>query len=164
MKDVEGMQAYERLSGVNVPSKGYFLDTGTRHYVRFVDGLDLYDIVSEGRNIRFKAHELEPLGANVNFVEPLAEGVIRVRTYEKGVEDETYACGTGIVASAMASYAHGIRPRVSEGENGHLNAMYTVHAKRDILAVSFDAASEGEWFAKNVWLTGPAAFVAEINI
>ena len=57
-----------------------------------------------------------------------------------------------------------MRPRVSEGEDGHLNAMYTVHAKRDILAVSFDAASEGVWSAKNVWLTGPAAFVAEIVI
>ena len=164
MKDVEGMKHYDRLAGVNVPSKGYFLDTGTRHYVRFVEGLESYDIVAEGRNIRTKAHELGPIGANVNFVEPLGEGVIKVRTYEKGVEDETFACGTGIVASAMASYAHGVRPRVSEGEDGHLNAMYTVYAKRDILAVSFDAASESEWSAKNVWLTGPAAFVAEINI
>lgn len=164
MNDVCGMEHYDRLAGVSVPSKGYFLDTGTRHYVRFVESLDSYDIVTEGRNIRTKAHELGPIGANVNFVEPLGEGIIKVRTYEKGVEDETFACGTGIVASAMASYAHGVRPRVSEGENGHLNAMYTVHAKRDILAVSFDAASEGEWSATNVWLTGPAAFVAEINI
>ena len=164
MRDVETIQAYERLSGVSVPSKGYFLDTGTRHYVRFVEGLDSYDIVSEGRNIRFKGHELEPLGSNVNFVEPLSEGEIKVRTYEKGVEDETYACGTGIVASAMASYVHGVRPRVGEGENGHLNAMYTVHAKRDILAVSFDVNPSEKWLAQNVWLTGPAAFVAEIDI
>ena len=164
MTDVRGMLRYQKLAGVTVPSEGYFLDTGTRHYVRFVDCLDSYDIVSEGRNIRAKAHELGPIGANVNFVEPLSEGVIKVRTYEKGVEDETFACGTGIVASAMASYVHGVRPRVSEGENGRLNAMYTVHAKRDILAVSFDASSDAEWSAKNVWLTGPAAFVAEINI
>ena len=164
MKDVSGIEHYDRLAGVSVPSKGYFLDTGTRHYVRFVEGLDSYDIVSEGRNIRTKAHELGPIGANVNFVEPLGEGIIKVRTYEKGVEDETFACGTGIVASAMASYVHGVRPRVSEGEDGHLNALYTVHAKRDILAVSFDAASAGAWSAKNVWLTGPAAFVAEIVI
>lgn len=164
MTDVRGMLRYQKLAGVTVPSEGYFLDTGTRHYVRFVDSLDSYDIVSEGRNIRTKAHELGPIGANVNFVEPISEGVIKVRTYEKGVEDETFACGTGIVASAMASYVHGVRPRVSEGENGRLNAMYTVHAKRDILAVSFDASSDAEWSAKNVWLTGPAAFVAEINI
>ena len=164
MTDVRGMLRYQKLAGVTVPSEGYFLDTGTRHYVRFVDSLDSYDIVSEGRNIRTKAHELGPIGANVNFVEPISEGVIKVRTYEKGVEDETFACGTGIVASAMASYVHGVRPRVSEGENGRLNAMYTVHAKRDILAVSFDASSDAEWSAKNVWLTGPAAFIAEINI
>ena len=164
MTDVRGMLRYQKLAGVTVPSEGYFLDTGTRHYVRFVDSLDSYDIVSEGRNIRTKAHELGPIGANVNFVEPISEGVIKVRTYEKGVEDETFACGTGIVASAMASYVHGVRPRVSEGEIGRLNAMYTVHAKRDILAVSFDASSDAEWSAKNVWLTGPAAFIAEINI
>ena len=164
MRDVTGMAHYEKLSGVNVPSSGYFLDTGTRHYVRFVEGLDSYDIVSEGRTIRFKSHELEPLGANVNFVEPVGEGAIRVRTYEKGVEDETFACGTGIVASAMASYAHGVRPRVGESESGHINALYTVYAKRDILAVSFDVVPGESWSAENVWLTGPAAFVAEINI
>ena len=164
MKDVEGMERYDRLSGVSVPSKGYFLDTGTRHYVRFVEGLDSYDIVTEGRNIRYKGHELEPLGANVNFVEPMGEGVIKVRTYEKGVEDETFACGTGIVASAMASYAHGLRPRIGECESARINAMYTVYAKRDILAVSFEVAPGDEWSAENVWLTGPAAFVAEINI
>ena len=164
MKDVQGMTRYEKLLGVNVPSSGYFLDTGTRHYVRFVEGLDSYDIVSEGRTIRFKGHELEPLGANVNFVEPAEEGAIRVRTYEKGVEDETFACGTGIVASAMASYAHGVRPRIGESDSGHINALYTVYAKRDILAVSFDVVPAESWSAENVWLTGPAAFVAEINI
>ena len=164
MKDVSGMTRYERLGGVNVPSSGYFLDTGTRHYVRFVEGLDSYDIVQEGRIIRYKGRELEPIGANVNFVEPVGEGAIRVRTYEKGVEDETFACGTGIVASAMASYAHGVRPRITENESGYINAMYTVYAKRDILAVSFDVVPSGEWSAENVWLTGPAAFVAEINV
>ena len=164
MKDVAGIVRYERLSGVNVPSSGYFLDTGTRHYVRFVEGLDTYDIVHEGRVIRTKGRELEPIGANVNYVEPLGEGVIKVRTYEKGVEDETFACGTVIVASAMASYVHGVRPRVGENEHGHINAMYTVYAKRDILAVSFDVNPAESWSAENVWLTGPAAFVAEINI
>ena len=164
MKDVAGIEKYDRLSGVNVPSAGYFLDTGTRHYVRFVEGLDSYDIVNEGRAIRTKGHELEPIGANVNYVEPLGEGVIKVRTYEKGVEDETFACGTGIVASAMASYVHGVRPMIGEGENGHIHAMYTVYAKRDILAVSFEVVPGENWSAADVWLTGPAAFVAEINI
>jgi diaminopimelate epimerase len=164
MKDVAGMNHYDKLAGVTVPSEGYFLDTGTRHYVRFVQGLESYDIVAEGRNIRYKAHVLEPSGANVNYVEPVGEGEIRVRTYEKGVEDETFACGTGIVASAMASYVHGVRPRIEEDPEGHISAMYTVHAKRDILAVAFDVMPGNEWSARNVWLTGPAAFIAEINI
>ncbi len=164
MKDVSGMTRYERLSGVNVPSSGYFLDTGTRHYVRFVEGLDTYDIVGEGRAIRMRGRELEPVGANVNFVEPAEDGAIRVRTYEKGVEDETFACGTGIVASAMASYVHGVRPRIGESEAGHINALYTVYARRDILAVSFDVVPGEDWAVENVWLTGPAAFVAEIDI
>lgn len=164
MVDVADMIHYERLTGVNVPSSGYFLDTGTRHYVRFVEGLDSYDIVQEGRVIRYKGHELEPVGANVNFVEPLEEGTIRVRTYEKGVEDETFACGTGIVASAMAAYVHGVRPIVGENEDGHISATYTVYAKRDILGVSFDVNPSQRWSAHNVWLTGPAAFVAEIHI
>lgn len=164
MKDVAGIEQYSRLGGVNVPSSGYFLDTGTRHYVRFVEGLDSYDIVREGRVIRMKGRELEPVGANVNYVEPVEEGVIKVRTYEKGVEDETFACGTGIVASAMASYVHGVRPRIGESEAGYINAFYTVHARRDLLAVSFDVVPGDLWKAENVWLTGPAAFVAEINI
>lgn len=164
MTDVPAISHYERLSGVNVPSEGYFLNTGTRHYVRFVEGLDSYDIVSEGRTIRMKGRELEPIGANVNFVEPQGEGLIKVRTYEKGVEDETFACGTGIVASAMASYVHGVRPIIGESESGNINALYTVHAKRDILAVSFDVIPGEKWSAENVWLTGPAAFVAEINV
>ena len=164
MKDVAGMNHHDKLAGVTVPSEGYFLDTGTRHYVRFVQGLESYDIVAEGRNIRYKAHVLEPSGANVNYVEPVGEGEIRVRTYEKGVEDETFACGTGIVASAMASYVHGVRPRIEEDPEGHISAMYTVHAKRDILAVAFDVMPGNEWSARNVWLTGPAAFIAEINI
>ena len=79
MKDVSVINHYETLSCVNVPSEGFFLDTGTRHYVRFVDELDEYDIVSEGREIRYNAPELQPIGANVNFVQP-ASGVLKVRT------------------------------------------------------------------------------------
>jgi diaminopimelate epimerase len=163
MKDVDSLQRYESLEGPHVPSDGTFMDTGTRHYVRFVNDLDAYDIVSEGRDIRYNARELMPVGANVNYVEPY-DGGIKVRTYEKGVEDETFACGTGIVASAMASYVHGVRPMIGESEAGHINAMYTVYARRDILAVSFDVAPGDVWAAENVWLTGPAAFVAESNI
>ncbi len=156
MKDASEFARYESLVGVDVPSDGWFLDTGTRHYVRFVDGLEAYDIVSEGRDIRFNAKELQPVGANVNFVEPF-EGGIKVRTYEKGVEDETFACGTGIVASAIASYLGGIAG-VFEQER----VSYTVYAKKDVLSVDFIESESDSRSFEDVWLTGPATRVAEI--
>ena len=158
MKDVAEYAGYDVLTGPSSPSKGIFLDTGTRHYVRFVDNLHDYNIVGEGSDIRWNAEELKPIGANVNFVEPL-NGVVNVRTYEKGVEDETYACGTGIVASCMASYITGVKPSAIE-EDGRVR--YDVMAKRDPLAVDFIPLEVGG-IAKDVWLTGPATYVAEIK-
>ena len=157
MKDVDEYQKYEILKGVNVPSEGYFLDTGTRHYVRFVENLMEYDIVAEGREIRYNAPELQPVGANVNFLEP-KNGVLHVRTYEKGVEDETFACGTGIVASALASYINGVIPsRTNPGSR----VRFAIQAKRDQLAVDFIPS---ETLAKDVFLTGPAVFVCKVEI
>ena len=156
MKDVHGYEQYESLTGVNVQSDGYFLDTGTRHYVRFVSGLEEYDVVTEGRDVRYNAKDLQPVGANVNFVEP-CDGGVKVRTYEKGVEDETFACGTGIVASCLASYVHGLKPTVI-CQDGRVR--YDVRAKRDGLSVDFIP----DQLAKDVWLTGPATYVAQIII
>lgn len=158
MKDVEGYEHYETLTGPECASGGYFLDTGTRHYVRFVPGLDAYDIVTEGRDIRYNAEELLPVGVNVNFVEPY-DGGIKVRTYEKGVEDETFACGTGIAASCIASYVNGVRPsQIYDG--GRI--IYDVKAKRDSLAVDFIPTDK--IVAQDVWLTGPATYVAQILV
>ncbi len=159
MKDVTVCHHYEGLSGVTVPSDGYFLDTGTRHFVRIVESVEDYDIVSEGREIRYKAAELQPVGANVNFVEP-AQGFIKVRTYEKGVEDETFACGTGIVASCIAAYRNGIKPSKTVGTV----VGYDVKAKRDRLSVCFKPSARPDLVAQDVWLTGPARYVAEIEI
>ncbi len=159
MKGVTVCHHYGKLSDVNVPSDGYFLDTGTRHFVRFVESVDSYDIVAEGREIRYNAVELQPVGANVNFVEP-AQGFIKVRTYEKGVEDETFACGTGVVASCIAAYRSGIRP--SEINGAELR--YDVAAKRDRLSVCFKPSSSSEGVAENVWLTGPVRYIAEIEV
>ena len=158
MKDVDAIQEYAVLTGVGAPSSGYFLDTGTRHYVRFVTGLDSYDIVSEGREIRYDARELQPVGANVNYVEPV-DGVIKVRTYEKGVEDETYACGTGIVASCVAAFVSGHAPFMTM-EDGRVK--YDVKAKKDVLYVDFMPSEN--LVAEDVWLTGPATFVARIIV
>ncbi len=169
MKDVYEVIRYESLEGVNCPSDGYFLDTGTRHYVRMVSDLDGYDVVGEGREIRYGAKALLPVGVNVNFIEP-SVGLLKVRTYEKGVEDETFACGTGIVASCIAAFVDGVPP-VNADDSGRV--CYDVMARRDRLAVDFrpvadhfmDALMDKECvepLAEDVWLTGPAAFVAEI--
>lgn len=158
MKDVDAVQTYDSLTGVKVPSSGSFLDTGTRHYVRFVADLDYYDIVSEGRDIRYHAQEFLPVGVNVNFVEPL-DGNLKVRTYEKGVEDETYACGTGIVASCVAAFVAGHAPSMTMADG---RVRYDVRAKKDDLSVDF-MPSEVR-VAEDVWLTGPAAFVAKIIV
>ena len=158
MKDVEGYEYHEALTGPECASDGYFLDTGTRHYVRFVPGLDAYDIVTEGRDIRYNATELLPIGANVNFVEPY-DGGIKVRTYEKGVEDETFACGTGIVASCIASYVNGVGPSQIYDDG---RVRYDVQAKRDSLSVDF--VPTDEIVAQDVWLTGPATYIAQILV
>lgn len=158
MKDVQSYEYYPSLTGPKVESDGYFLDTGTRHYVRFVPGLDAYDIVTEGCDIRYNAEELQPIGANVNFIEPY-EGGIRVRTYEKGVEDETFACGTGIVASCVASYVKGVNPSEKYPDG---RVRYDVMAKRDSLSVDF--IPNENMVAQDVWLTGPATYVAQIII
>ena len=148
MIDVTAIEKYDSLE-VGVPSDGYFLNTGTRHYVRFIDDVDSLDLETEGRAIRM-AHEFAPTGTNVNYVTPrqTARGMLLdVRTFEKGVERETQACGTGIVASAIAAYTHGITAAAT-GQSVH----YAVKARGGDLAVDFVPAQ----IAVDVYLTGPA--------
>ena len=85
---------------------GWFLDTGTRHFVRFVPDVEAVDIEKEGRQARWDPL-FAPIGANANFVSVDPDGTLRVRTFEKGVEAETLACGTGITASAIAAFLVG---------------------------------------------------------
>ena len=158
MKDVSDFSHFDELADISCDSSGWFLDTGTRHFVRHVHDLETYDVVSEGRTIRYGAAEFLPTGVNVNFVEPY-QGGIAVRTYEKGVEDETFACGTGIVASAIASYMNGTAPS-SEDSNGRIR--YLVKAKRDALEVDFMCSGCDLRSFHDIWLTGPASYVAEI--
>lgn len=90
---------------ISVEGKNYkvsFVNTGVPHTVMFVENLDLWDVKRIGRTIRH--HKLfAPKGTNVNFVETEKGNFIKVRTYERGVEDETLACGTGVTASAIIS-------------------------------------------------------------
>ena len=81
---------------------GWFVDTGTRHFVRFVPDAEAVDVEKEGFRARWDP-VFAPVGANANFVSVDADGTLRVRTFEKGVEAETLACGTGITAAAVAA-------------------------------------------------------------
>jgi len=136
---------------VRINSSYYFLNTGSPHYVTFVDQVNELDVYTEGKKIRY-ADAFSPSGTNVNFVE-IFEDHIFVRTYERGVEDETLSCGTGITASTIATALHVKNvssPCVVKSLGGELK----VYFKRD-----------NEIF-RDIWLEGPATFVfkGEIEI
>ena len=123
------------------------LNTGVEHAVIFVDDADQAMVQPTGAEVRHHRH-FAPKGTNVNFVQLLGANCIRVRTYERGVEGETLACGTGVTASALiASHVHQFRSPVKVQVQGG-----------DNLEVSFDEKN-GEF--ENVKLTGPAEFVFE---
>lgn len=91
--------------GVQRMLDGWFLDTGSPHYVQRVNDLEHYNVVGEGRRLRQMA-DVFPEGTNVDFIEDLPDGRLMVRTYERGVEDETWACGTGVTACAIVTGNH----------------------------------------------------------
>jgi diaminopimelate epimerase len=127
--------------------KFYFLDTGSPHYVEFVDKVAEIDVAGEGRKTRY-SERFAPEGTNVNFVEVSGDRIF-VRTYERGVEDETLSCGTGVTASAIASYLH-------TGRKG-----FQIHTTGGEFRVDFKV--QDETFT-SVWLSGPAEMTFEGNI
>lgn len=130
----------------------FTLYTGSPHYVSFRENIDI-DVFNEGRAIR-NSPPFQREGINVNFVKSTGPDAIEIRTYERGVEDETYACGTGVVASAIANAIY---------HNDH-SGKCDVKAKGGNLKVNFDRTGHNSF--KNVLLTGPAekVFEGHINI
>ncbi|HCL06905.1 MAG TPA: diaminopimelate epimerase [Chitinophagaceae bacterium] len=120
------------------------LNTGSPHYIKAVQNIMELDVFHEGRSIR-NSKDFITEGINVNFVEPENKHII-VRTYERGVEDETYSCGTGVTAAAIV-FAH--------NEMGFNRV--EVKTKGGNLAVEFDKLNDQQF--RDVWLCGPAEFV-----
>ncbi len=137
-----------KVSGT--PMEVHSINTGVPHAVLFVPDADKAMVQQLGAEIRFHPH-FGPKGTNVNFVQMLGPNRIRVRTYERGVEGETLACGTGVSASALiASRVHGFASPVQVTVQGG-----------DVLEVAFQEKA-GEF--SDVRLTGPAEFVFEGKI
>ena len=121
----------------------FMVDTGSPHYVKLVPQLANLDVFKKGREIRY-SREFEKEGINVNFVEQLDEpDKIFVRTYERGVENETLSCGTGVTAAALVCY---------HNENGFNEVEVKTLGGR--LNVEFDRIDDGKF--RNIWLCGPA--------
>ena len=134
MKDVNKVQKF---------SGGLVLDTGSPHYIEVVENLLDLDINKEARRIR-SLNPFKKKGVNVNFV--LNADELQVRTYERGVEEETLSCGTGVVATAIAMhYANCIEENFVD-----------IKTKGGVLSVSFEEVSG---IYKNIWLSGEASMV-----
>ena len=126
------------------------VNTGVPHAVVFVDDLEKVEIREDGAAIRFHEH-FSPKGTNVNFLQVLAPGRLAIRTYERGVEDETLACGTGMVANAIIYH-----------QLNHVESPISVKVRGgDTLKVGFDCSksADGSPHYTNVTLTGPAELV-----
>lgn len=140
------------VEGVSEVLGGYFLNTGTRHFVKFVEDVDAIDVATEGKTLRWN-EAFAPEGANINFVQRLPDGSLKIRTFEKGVEGETLACGTGITAAAIAAGFLGSVQNGSDDESGRISIR--LQARRgDILSVDF--IPEGPASFSSIHLTGPA--------
>ena len=121
-----------------------FANTGTQHHVTTVENLENYPVFEEGRKIRYEVYGEK--GSNVNFTQQLNEHTFRVRTYEKGVENETLACGTGVTAVAIAMHA------TKKTTSNHI----TLPVEGGELQVRFEEKNNRY---TNIYLSGPATFV-----
>lgn len=124
-----------------------FTNTGSPHVVREVADLANYDVVSIGRQLRY-SDAFAPTGTNVNFVQIETDGTLFVRTYERGVEDETYSCGTGVTAVAL----------VANRRSG-MSSPVSIRTLGGYLSVAFQPAQAGGYELIN--LIGPAERVFE---
>ena len=141
-----------KMSDVNAVETGkdfFVTNTGSPHYIKVVDDIENFEVFNEGKAIRYNDRFANE-GINVNFIQHQGDHLF-VRTYERGVENETYSCGTGVTASAIISCLH------KTGE-------HDVHIKTigGNLAVSFNNKGGGHF--NQIWLKGPGTFVFKASI
>jgi diaminopimelate epimerase len=134
------------VTGIRKISGHYFINTGSPHYIIFSENVREMDVRNEGRKLRW-SDEFKPGGTNVNFAELLPDGIF-VRTFERGVEDETLSCGTGVTASAIASIL-----------SGHFDTD-TIKVSTPGGELSVECRISGERVT-GIRLCGPATFVFE---
>ncbi len=135
------------VTGWDLKKNNLLVDTGSPHYVLKVNDLNHIDVEADGKRLRFD-RQISSAGVNVNFFE-WRKDIIYLRTYERGVERETLACGTGVVAAAIAA---------SLWKMGHND--FTIHAPGGQLRVSLNQ-QEQAGIITNIVLTGPAEYVFE---
>lgn len=139
-----------RMKDVNIISENrgdFILDTGSPHYVRLVNNVAEMDVFQKGQEIRYN-ESYKKNGINVNFVSFKEDDEIMVRTYERGVENETLSCGTGVTAAALVCY---------HNEKGFNEV--TVHTRGGKLSVEYDRIDDNNY--TDIWLCGPALKVFE---
>lgn len=147
----------QNVQQVEIQDNVYILNTGSPHYVRFEPDIDALNMYAEGRAVRY-SDRFKQDGINVNLVcrtnDPESTPALKIRTYERGVEDETLACGTGVTAAALATF---FQEKLPPGAHE-----IPIQAKGGKLSVRFEAHPDGSF--SNIWLCGPAAFVFEGQI
>ena len=145
--DQEGLVCLEMNDVALITNNGdsLFIDTGSPHHLEFVSDVLAVNVKTKGAEIRYGAPYFEA-GSNVNFIEKTNEEDFKIRTYERGVEDETLACGTGAIAAAIGAHSSG---------HTKLNSI-NIHALGGVLRVEFSTNSDQY---ENVKLIGPAVQV-----
>lgn len=138
------------VSEIEIGNDYYFLNTGSPHFVKFVDDVQKIDVFNQGKQIR-NSFNLKDGGTNVNFID-YNNGIINIRTFERGVENETLACGTGTVASTIAYYLH----------NKEFKPEYRIQTQGGALYVRFNVINDNTF--NTIWLKGSAVHVFDGEI
>lgn len=144
---IKGDQVHLKMNdvnGVEFIDDDYFLNTGSPHYNKYVDHIHEVNIIDEAHQIRYN-NRFKAEGTNINFIEKTDQGVA-IRTYERGVEDETLSCGTGATAVALTS-----------SSKFQLESPINVKVQGGELTISFDKINDQKF--ENIWLIGEAKLV-----